>query len=164
MGRCQVNWFKRRKPEIEIITNDVPMSTVWRWYLYDTSLTDEVNELAEVIGLSPISEEGEAKELEDSERRMAFASPLFPFLESMAEVSATVMSAIHAKEMVEDNPESTIEEDEETAQIIASMHNVYKAVALSTLIGTFSGALELGIIETNTISSDTYLAERDNDE
>lgn len=159
-----MSWFKRKKPEFDIITNDVPMSTVYRWYLYDTSLTDDVNDVAEIIGLSRISEEGEAKELEDSERRMEMAAPLFPFLESMAELSAHVMSALHAKEMVEENPDSSEEEDAETSEILASMHNVYKAVALSTLIGTLSGALELGIIETSTISSDTYLLEKDDDE
>lgn len=163
MGRCQVSWFSRKKlPEFEIVTNDVPMSTVYRWYLYDTSLTDDINDIAEVIGLSRVSDEGEDKEMEDSERRMAAATPLFPFLESMAELSARVMSAIHITEMAEDDPELD-EEDDEVIATIAAMHNVYKAVALSTLVGTISGALELGIIETNTISSDTYVPEGDDE-
>lgn len=156
-----MNWFKRRKPEYEIITNDVPMSTVYRWYLYDTSLTDDVNGLAEIIGLSRISEEGEIKEQEDSDRRMQNAAALFPFLESMADLSAHTMSAIHAKELMESHPD---EIDNDTAEMLSDMHNVYKAIALSTLIGTISGALELGILETNTISSDTYTIERDNDD
>ena len=156
-----MSWFRRKKPEFEIVTNDVPMTTVYRWYLYDTSLTDEVNDLAEIIGLSRISEEGEIKEEEDSERRMQNAAPLFPFLESMADLSANVMSALHAKEMVEEYPE---EIDEDTTKMLSEMHSVYKAIALSTLVGTISGALELGIIETSTISSDTYVVERDDDE
>lgn len=137
------------------------MTTVYRWYLYDTSLTDEVNDLAEIIGLSRISEEGEIKEEEDSERRMQNAAPLFPFLESMADLSANVMSALHAKEIVEEHPD---EIDEDTTKMLSEMHSVYKAIALSTLVGTISGALELGIIETSTISSDTYVVERDDDE
>lgn len=159
-----MNWFKRKKePEFDIVTNDVPLTTVARWYLYDTGLVDNVNDLAESLGLSRISEEGEAKEEEDSERRLDNASALFPFLESMAELSAQTMTAIHYDHVLEDNPEVD-EEDEESLAVLASMHNIYKAVALSTLIGTFSGALELGIIDSNTISSDTYMLERDEDD
>lgn len=156
-----MNWFRRKKPELELVTNDVPMSTVWRWYLYDTGLTDDVNDLAEIIGLSRISEEGELKEEEDSQRRMENIAPLFPFLDSMANLSAHVMGALHAKEIMDLHPE---EVNSETADMLSEMHNVYKAVALSTLVGTLSGALELGIIDTNTISSSTYLQERDDDE
>lgn len=155
------NWFKRRNPEFEIITNDVPMSTVWRWYLYDTSLTDDINEVSEIIGLSRISEEGEIKEEEDSERRMMRTAPLFPFLDSMAELSANVMSAIHAKELLDADLEDTAEE---LTQMLSDMHSIYKAVALSTLVGTISGALELGILQSNTISSNTYLLEKDTDD
>jgi len=150
-----VSWFKRKRTkEFEIVTNDVPMSTVHRWYIYDTRLTESFNDVAEAIGLSRISPEGEAKEIEDSEIRMINLVGIFPFLESMAELSADVMSSIHAKEMVEEN-------EENAEEILFNMHNIYKAVALSTLIGTFSSALELGIIYTDTISSDTYLMERE---
>lgn len=147
-----MSWFKRKRPEFEIVTNDVPMSTVHRWYIYDTRLTESFNDVAEAIGLSRISSEGEAKEIEDSEDRMLNLVGIFPFLKNMAELSADVMSAIHAKEMVED-------EEENAEEILLNMHNIYEAVALSTLIGAFSSALELGIIDTNTISSNTYLME-----
>ena len=164
MGRCKVNWFKKRKqPEFDIVTNDVPLTTVARWYLYDTDLVENVNDLADSIGLTRISQEGEAKEVEDSDRRMQNAAALFPFLESMADLSARVMTAIHFDDVIEDNPDID-EDDEELVALLSSMQNIYKAVALSTLVGTFSGALELGIIETSTISSDTYLLERDEDE
>lgn len=159
-----MSWFKRKKvPEFDIVTNDVPLTTVARWYLYDTDLVENVNDLADSIGLSRISEEGEAKEQEDSERRMQTAAPLFPFLESMAELSAQVMTAIHFDDVIEDHPELD-EDDDDLAVLLGSMHNIYKAVALSTLVGTISGALELGILESNTISSDTYLLERDEDD
>lgn len=151
-----MSWFKRRRPEFEIITNDVPMSTVNRWYIYDTHLSENFNDVAEAIGLSRISSEGEAKEIEDSEGRMNNLAGIFPFLEHMSEVSANVLSAIHSKELVED--------DEDSEEILLNMHNIYKAVALSTLIGTFSSALELGIIDTNTISSETYLMEREDED
>ena len=159
-----MSWFKRKKlPELDIITNDVPLSTVARWYLYDTALVENVNDLADSIGLSRISEEGEVKEEEDSERRMMNSAALFPFLESMADLSARVMTAIHFDEMADSHPEID-EDDDEMVEMLTGMHNIYKATALSTLVGTFSVALELGIIESSTVSSDTYLLERDDDE
>ena len=164
MGRCQVSWFKKKKDfEFEIVTNDIPLTTVARWYLYDTDLVDNVNDLADAIGLSRISEEGEAKEKEDSEERMQNTAPLFPFLESMAELSAQVMTAIHFDDVVAEHPEID-EDDDDLVILLNSMTNIYKAVALSTLVGTISSALELGILENSTISSNTYLLEKDEDD
>ena len=43
-----INWIKRffnREPEFEIVRNDIPMSTVLRWYLYDTGI-ENPNEIA----------------------------------------------------------------------------------------------------------------------
>ena len=155
------NWFRKDKdPEFEIVTNDIPFSTVFRWYLYDVDITDNVSELADALGLSPISEEGETKELEDSEARLEAITPLMPFLYNMAEISASVMSAIHAQELVDG--ENDI--DAEDLEMLSETHTVYKAVALSTLVGTFSTALELGIVESNTVSSGTYDLKGDDNE
>lgn len=157
-----MSWFRRkREPEFEIITNDIPLTTVQRWYLYDTNLTDEVNDIAEIIGLSRISEEGEAKEKEDSEERLVNILPLFPYLEAMAEHSANVMTAIHTKEIIDKNLD---EDEEEAAEVLASMFSVYKAIALSTLVGTFSTALHLGLVTTTAISSNTIYDEGEYDD
>ena len=48
-------WFRRKKAEYEIISNEIPMSTILRWYLYDTGL-DDANKLAEFVGLNKVSE------------------------------------------------------------------------------------------------------------
>lgn len=155
-----MSWFKRNKrPELDIITNDIPTSTVHRWYLYDTKMLEDINDIAEAIGLTRVSSEGDAKEKEDSEERLLNLTGIFPFLYNMSELSADVMTAIHAKELVE-----TDESAEEAIEVLTNMHNIYKATALSTLIGTFSTALALGIIETNTISSTTYFLEEDDED
>lgn len=155
MGQCKViSWFKRKhnKDVYETVTTDVPMTTIYRWYLYDTELTDNVNKLAELIGLNPISEEGEAKELEESADRIKNMSPLFPYLESMAGLSATAITAMHTEELLDNLNE---EDKEDFLSNLQGMTTVYKAVALSTLIGAFSVGLELGIINHDTINSGT---------
>jgi len=43
--------------------------------------------------------------------------------------------------------------DEELKEKAEAVKDVYKAVALSTLMGTFSVALNIGIIHTDTVDS-----------
>jgi hypothetical protein len=158
-----INWFRKKfnSDRYEIVTSEVPVSTISRWYLYDTSLTEEINELAEMVGLSRISEEGEAKELEDSDLRIKHMSPLFPFLDAMSDLSSKTISSLHMQELIKNIPE---DEREEVLHDVKDMNNVYKAVAMSTLIGTFSIALELGIISHNTVNADLmYLGDDDNE-
>ena len=146
-----MSWFNRKKLKYEIITNEVPMSTVMRWYLYDTALTENVNELADRIGLTPISQEGEAKEQEDSDERLLNVEPLYVFLESMADLSSQVLVNIHIKELEEHG-----EDADDLMENLENMANVYKAIALSTLMGTFSSALSLGLIDHATVNMSTY--------
>jgi hypothetical protein len=141
---------RKKKDEFEVDTQEVPLSTVYRWYLYDTELVENVNDLAEMVGLSRISEEGESKEEEDSKARVTAIAPLFPFLEAIADVSAKSLVALHLAEVL--NSEDELDDHDLEHQGDAMMA-VYKAVALSTLMGAFSISLHLGMIETNTVGS-----------
>lgn len=150
-------WFTDwlgRKPKEEPRTHSsaVPLSTVFRWYLYDTALVelDEVNDMAEALGLSRISSEGEDMELAESELRMSEIEPLLPFLESMADMSAQLLTAVHIKEAIEQGTA----EDSDLEASAEKLNVVYKAIALSTLIGTMSSAIYLGLVHHNTIKTD----------
>lgn len=135
------------------------MSTIYRWYLYDTALIENVNELADRLGLTPVSPEGEAKEQEDSHERLHAVEPLFPFLDSISELSAQVLINIHIKEMEESGGDV-----EELMDNLDSMNAVYKAIALSTLMGAFSIALSLGLVEQDTINMRTMYLGEDNEQ
>ena len=74
---------------------EVPLSTIYRWYLYDTELVEDVNELAEMIGLSRVSDEGDSKEREESEVRVREIAPIYPYLEAISDVSAKSLVAMH---------------------------------------------------------------------
>lgn len=144
------NFFKKKKEpedEFDIITQELPLSTIFRWYLYDTELVEDINNLAELVGLSRVSEEGETKEIEDSKARVKKISPLYTFLESISEISARVLTSIHLSEIVlEESPS-----DKELEFMGEEAFDVYKAVALSTLIGAFSIGLNMGIINSPTV-------------
>jgi len=152
MGRSQVSWFSKffkKDIEYQTIQTDIPMTTIMRWYLYDTELV-EPNELAEDIGLSLVSEEGDVKEKEDSNNRISEILHVIPYLETISNISANVLVSLHLKELEENNPGALEEFDAE----ISNMITVYKAVALSTLIGAFSIGAELDLFHITGITSD----------
>ena len=74
---------------------------------------------------------------------------LLPFLESMADMSAQLLTAIHIKEAIEQGTadESELENSAEKLNV------VYKAIALSTLVGTMSSAIYLGLVHHNTVKT-----------
>jgi len=147
-----MNWFSRlfNRDDDEYVEDiSVPLSTILRWYLFDTAVSDH-SVIGELIGLSPISEEGESKELEDSEERLSKLAFILPFIDSMSDISANFMTAIHCKEA---GKVQGIELDDEDVE---AMISVYKLVSISTLIGTFSIALNLGLIQPNGVASEHY--------
>lgn len=155
-----MSWLDRfRRPKVDVVQVDVPMTTIMRWYLYDTAMAVP-NSVAEEVGLTPVSQEGDVKEQEDSDVRVANILPILPYLESIADISATVLTSIHLKEMREHNSEMAEEFEAE----IETMSTVYKAVALSTLIGAFSIGTTLDLIHLAGISSEVDVDMEDYDE
>jgi len=143
-----VKWLRRlfNRDEYVVRRVDIPVSTIVRWYMYDTSLYDE-NDLAELIGLNRVSQEGHVKEQEDSDNRLLAIEQYMPFLEQMAEISANILTTIQLKE-IDDSEELSALADGMTTEI---MHSLFKAVALSTLIGTFSVGTNLQIINPTSV-------------
>ena len=149
-------WPWNKKDEYEVVTSEVPMSTVYRWYLYDTAMNENINELAEAVGLNPISEEGEAKEREDSEERLLHLKEMFPFMDAISDLSSKVLTSIHLKEL------HTMDEDHDDAAV-DDMLAVYKAVAFSTLVGAFSIGINLGLVQVNALNMDVLYLGEDNE-
>jgi hypothetical protein len=143
-----VRWLRRlfNREEYVVHRVDVPVSTIVRWYMYDTSLYDE-NDLAELIGLSRVSQEGNAKEQEDSDNRLEAIEQYMPFLDQMADISANILTTIQLKEISDSEYLTSLAEDMPTE----IMHSLFKAVALSTLIGTFSIGTNLQIINPTSV-------------
>jgi hypothetical protein len=109
--------------------------------MYDTDFADQ-NELAELIGLSKVSKEGDVKEQEDSDNRLEAIEQYIPFLTQMAEISANLITTIHTKEL----QDSGLLVDSIDDRQIEMMQDLFKTIALSTLVGTFSVGTRLQII------------------
>ena len=145
-----MSWFNRffnkDKDDFELIRKDIPLSTIARWYIYDTEL-GEPNEVSNVLGLNMVSDEGDEKEREDSELRLRRIEYLLPFIHSMSDVAADIISGIQIKEILEKNPDA----EEEIESELDLMRTMYKVISLSSLIGAFSSAMEIGLIHEGNI-------------
>lgn len=144
-----MKWFKKRKePNYEIVSKDIPLTHLMRWFLYDTGLINP-NEIANRLNLTPVSDEGNVKEEEDSDYRMGAIADLIPFIEIMADITADAITAIQVKdieESLEDNSSQVMHE-------MTIMRHMYRVVALSSLISSFSAAVELGILTKDSVEN-----------
>jgi len=155
-----VRWLRRFFGREEYVVHrlEIPVSTIVRWYMYDTDFADQ-NELAELIGLSKVSKEGDVKEQEDSDNRLEAIEQYIPFLTQMAEISANLITTIHTKEL----QDSGLLVDSIDDRQIEMMQDLFKTIALSTLVGTFSVGTRLQII--NPTSAPTgFIQMEDNHE
>lgn len=146
-------FFRRKKEspfDFELIQKDIPLSTLTRWYIYDTELA-EPNEIASLLGLSNVSEEGNEKEREDSDVRLENIQQLLPYLDIIAKIGADVITNIQVKEITDRNPE----DKEEIAREVGTMNVLYRVIGMSAIIGAFSSAMEIGLIKPGDLS-DTH--------
>lgn len=147
-----IKWFKNRREdddddyeyETEVFVSEVPVTTMLRWFIYDIGYGKE--KIDELMGLTPMSEEGEDKEEQDSKKRIRAIQPLVPFMDLMSDASANIFSTV-AMTIEESIPEEEREEMEEL------LGNLYKSIALSSIVGTLSVANALGLIDVTAFSS-----------
>ena len=116
--------------------------------MYDTELADPA-ELAEILGMNPDSEEGMDKEREDSDIRMSRIEYLMPFLHTMSEIAADTITGIQINEILNKNPDAKEEIERESD----TMRTMYKVIALAAMMGAFSSAAELSLIEPGDIQN-----------
>ena len=126
-------------------SQELPMSTLFRWYCYDLKV-ENPNRIAEAYGLTPISDEGEQMEKKDSLMRTIKLMPYLPFLETMSEINAMVIAESQNQGLMELLKDSADTSEEELEELMDKIINIYKALTMSGLIAAFSSALELGLV------------------
>jgi hypothetical protein len=143
-----VSWFrKKKKPEYEVQMHNVPLTTMVRWFLIDIGYGED--RIDELIGLTPISEEGLTKELEDSDKRLESLEAIIPFIETMAEIASNSLSTIAVS--VADELGEPLQTSEESIEIL---NGLYYSISMSSIIGAFSIAAALGIIDITAIAAE----------
>jgi len=124
----------------------VPISTLFRWYLYDT-LGDEANNHIDVFQLTPVSEEGNDKEIEDSESRLSAIEPLLSFITLYSNMNAQCSFEAHRKEMLKipGITEDMVNSGSET------LKEFYSTLTFNGLLAAFSAAVDLKLIKMHGI-------------
>lgn len=138
-------WFKKRKPRKRQVhislskDNVIPLTTLARWYLYDTDL-EEPNKIAPKLGMSLVSEEGNEKELEDSDKRIDRILTLYPFIGAIADINARAVSAAQIMHMEKQNGGIDLADSE------GMISELYRTIGHAAITSAFSTAIELGIV------------------
>jgi hypothetical protein len=133
-----MSWFKRDEEPIKI---EIPETTLKRWALYDIGIADP-NTVAKLIGLTPVSEEGEKVEVEESEQRIMDILDYTPFVELISELASKIIVTSQLK----NNPELVNEDPNQLEQDIAAMTEIYRGVSYSSIILALSIGTHLGLI------------------
>lgn len=145
-------WFRKFRNkdnddfDVEFVTKDVPLSTIARWFIYDTEM-DEPNTVSHLLGMNTVSEEGDEKERQDSDARLNNINYLLPYLDSIANINSDVITNIQVNEIISKDPDNKSEIERE----INTMHTLYKVIGMSSILGAFSIAMELGLIKPGDV-------------
>jgi hypothetical protein len=137
--------FRRRKDEFDYMqTNEIPVSTMLRWYIYDIGYGKD--NIDEVLGLPYISPEGAEKEEQDSKERLDNLQPLVPFIDLMSDAAASIFLAVGS----DIEPEMS---EEEQDMVEEALGNLYKSIALSAIVGTLSVGYALGLLDVTAVTT-----------
>lgn len=130
---------------------EFPASTVLRWFIYDVGVGDE-NALAEYLGLTRVSDEGNAKEKEDSDNRLLEIKDLFSYIDYISTVSSDVVTAAQLKVLKESTETKSPEIQKELENDLEIMREIYRSVAATTLLGAIAIGVRLGVLEQGGVA------------
>lgn len=144
-------WDRNTEPEYVIESSDIPATTLYRWFLYDSGI-DDPNKYAISAGFTPVSAEGDEMERKESLERLLKVMPYKPFVDMMAAINGQVLSDTLTSKLKEEGVISDLEGDMDL------MHEIYTRVSAAVLIPAFAAALELGILVNpgSFVSGDLY--------
>lgn len=128
----------------EYVREKVPLTTLFRWYMYDMNV-ENPNLHTHVFDLSPVSEEGDEKERQESEARADEVEPLLPFLNLYANMNARYIFEMQKADLL-DAPEMT---EAKLKNESAAIQAFYRQITFSGLVTAFSSAVELGLVKLN---------------
>ena len=164
-----MSWFSRFFKDddddfdVDFPDKEFPASTLLRWFIYDIGVGDE-NALAEHLGLTRVSEEGNAKEREDSDNRLVEIKELFSYIDYISSMSSDVITAAQLKILKESPLSVSPEVQQELENDLDTMREIYRSVAATTLLGAIAIAVRLGILEQGRVALAEIDLEGEDDE
>ena len=135
-------WDKSADKSDYVDSGLVPMSTLFRWALFDLGVTSP-NTYAKTAGFSPISEEGIEVEERDSLARVIHLDAYKDFITAMASINAEIGTGAHFKALADSG---VLPEDADLEEVKDKINELYYSLSASAIIASLSAALSLGII------------------
>jgi hypothetical protein len=165
-----MNWFSKffKKDDdddfdFDFVSDEFPSSTLLRWFIYDVGVGDE-NALAEYLGLTRVSDEGNTKEQEDSDNRLVEIKEVFPYIDYISTISSDVITAAQLKVLRESPTMHSPELQKELEDDLKIMREIYRSVAATTLLGAISIGVRLGVLEQGGVALEEIDLEGDDNE
>lgn len=165
-----MNWFSKffKKDDdddfdFDFVSDEFPSSTLLRWFIYDVGVGDE-NALAEYLGLTRVSDEGNTKEQEDSDNRLVEIKEVIPYIDYISTISSDVITAAQLKVLKESPTMHSPELQKELEDDLKIMREIYRSVAATTLLGAISIGVRLGVLEQGGVALEEIDLEGDDNE
>ena len=131
-------------PEDDGKVHKLPITTLFRWFLYDVA-GEEANDYISVFNLSSVSSEGHEKELEDSEARLIEISSLTPLISLYADMNAKHSFDIQKSELLK--VKGVTEDMLESSS--SGLTDFYSQMTFNGIMAMLAAAVELDLIELN---------------
>jgi len=126
-------------------TINVPLPILIRQVVYD-SIFDSSQDISNLMGLPPVSDEVHEMEQRASDDRIARFSGLIPFIDAHADISAQVSTYAYLLEADKDRKEFADEE------ALEELTKLFKLISMSASMSCISTLMDLGLLDTEVVS------------
>lgn len=142
-------WKKKTKAKrVEI--KHLPLPVLIRQVIYDTMLMP-AEEIANIMGLPPISDDVAEMEERESQKRLEKFAKLIPFIDSHADIAARIAASAY---MIEDDEEDYGELEKLGIEDLEQLTRLFRLVALSSSISCVSTLFNLGLIKSLAVDDE----------
>lgn len=140
-------WPFRRRRKVHLMerTINVPLPILIRQVVYD-SIFDSSQEISNLMGLPPVSNEVHEMELRASDDRISRFSGLVPFIDAHADISAQVSTFAYLLEADKDRKEFADQE------ALEELTKLFKLISMSASMSCISTLMDLGLLDTEVVS------------
>jgi len=127
----------------------VPINMLLRWYLYDIA-GEAANSEISLFNLTPVSEEGDQKETEDSEARLEAISAILPLIKLYSDMNAQYAFSTQRKDFLKI---AGVTEDVLNSSS-AALKSMYSHITFNGILAILAAAVELDLLEFNGIMTE----------
>lgn len=135
--------FKSKKHEII----QVPYQSLVRQAIYDSIFEENAEKIAEMLGLSPVSEDVSELEERDSQERLGRFSALMPFIDAHSDIAAKIAASAYVIQADQEGKSEFINDTN-----IDDLSDLFKLVSMSSAVSCISTLMNLGLLETEVVS------------